>query len=117
MTMLREWGEAQDNALKEFWPRHGSQWDGWDEVLPTRSTGEIAKRAAELGLVADGEKAPTIKRKAKTTLVPDPYEGYVLRCMHQGMTPTEIDRSKRWLPGTARLIMSNRWLREKERFS
>lgn len=40
------WSEVEDNAVRQFYPRHGSKWAGWSEVLPNRTTKAISGRAA-----------------------------------------------------------------------
>ena len=104
-----KWSKTEENALKTFFPRHGHEWDGWDEVLPNRSEYAILKRARFLGL------SPGRLNEAKQ-MKPDPYESYVVECMRMGMAPSDIDRQMKWFKGTACLIMSNRWKRLRESF-
>lgn len=122
----KPWSEAEDRALKEFYPRHGTDWVGWDEVLPERSERAIECRAYRFGLMKPRKPSGPRKYKprekangshygARVQRTPDPYEGYVMECMAEGLTPTEIDAVKRWPRGTARMILSEMWLRDKEK--
>ena len=47
------WRFYEDRALKEEFPRHGIEWDGWPSTVRHRSRRQIASRALELGLMAD----------------------------------------------------------------
>lgn len=117
------WSDAEDDAVRTFYPRHLGNWDGWAEVLPNRTQRAIMARARRLGVA--GKRAPAgIARKRASpdqrhrdkpiSHVPDPHEGYVMSCMAAGMTPSEIDRRMHWYNGTTRLILTNRWERENE---
>ena len=119
------WSDEEDNALREFYQRHGTTWEGWAEVLPGRTIRAISARAVRLGIAEkrgprQKKKTPKKKRwqdpmhKAMVKATADPYEGYVTNCMDMGMTPQEIDRKMNWGLGTARMIMSEKWLRDKE---
>lgn len=117
------WSDAEDNAIRQFYPRHGTKWEGWAEVLPTRTKRAIGARATRLGVKVMRNHVGSRKRKKPTgderhyntviTREPDPYEGYVLDCMSKGMTPSEIDRSKHWWPSTTIRILREIWEREK----
>lgn len=114
----RQWTDLQDDILFDCYPKFGPSWKGWAEVLPGRTKKAIGERARRLGLsyrFADKGDDRHYRPKA-LVMAPDPYEPYVVKCMEEGMTPTQIDCMMRWLPGSARLIMSNKWLREKERY-
>lgn len=120
------WSDAEDNAVRQFYPRHGSGWVGWSEVLPTRSPKAISSRAQRLGVPPPARPKPrNQKRKGvrqaderhrKTIIVKeaDPNEKYVLACMRAGLTPTEIDRKMHWWPRTTMRILTERWARENE---
>lgn len=122
------WSDEEDEAIRVYYPSRGRSWDGWKEVLPERTKGAIVERARRLGIKSDHprrqveydvEAAMETKRERwyyQVQRVPpkDPYEEQVVRLMHEGMTPTEIDRKMGWFLGSARLIMSNRWLRQRE---
>lgn len=118
--MQTNWTEAEENAVRVYWPEHGPHWDGWQEVLPTRSIGAIRTKASRIGVSEPPERKPRKKRKEAVrqyrhtyASTPDPYEGYVLNMMDRGMTPEQIDEKMKWYPGTARRILSERWAREK----
>lgn len=119
------WTEAEDNAVRLFYPRHGMRWVGWAEVLSRRTLRAIRARAMRLGVKGpprpkrkhpkpDRKKPEGDQRhyKVRTELVPDPYEDEVMDCMGMGMTPSEIDASKHWRRGTAKMILTYRWGRE-----
>ena len=118
------WSEAEDRAVAVYYPRHGTGWEGWAEVLPNRTKRAIAARAARIGVaIVRGPRRPrAYKPKAadprhkskRIRLEPDPYEGTVIDYMAQGMTPSEIDACMGWHTGTTRLILTNRWERESD---
>lgn len=116
------WTDAQDQILRDNYPKHGGRWDGWATLLPNRTNRAIGARAQRIGLV---RQRPQRKQRPKRPRAadehhrdkeivqePDPHEDYVLACMDAGMTPTEIDRRMHWFSGTTRLILTNRWERE-----
>lgn len=121
------WSEVEDNVVREFYARHGPKWIGWPEVLPNRTLRAISARAARLGVKGPPRperKRPRRKRnepqgdgrhhKVSVEKTPDPNEKYVLACMRAGMTPTEIDRKRRWWSGTTIRILTEMWARENE---
>lgn len=107
----KPWGEFETLALREFYPRHGSQWEGWDDVLPNRTRHAIADKAARLSVRA----APKTTRGTLGTSVdtgptpPSEYEKTVTRLMERGMSPTQIDTKMHWVRGTTVAILTNRW--------
>lgn len=111
------WGEFEELALREFYPRHGPQWEGWDEVLPRRTRHAIMQRAAKLGL-----RAPIIRSKRNVEdggdegrMPPHECERMVRRLMRKGLTPSQIDHQMRWMPKTAANILKYMWARDKEK--
>lgn len=123
------WSEVEDNVVRQFYTRHGSKWAGWSEVLPNRTTRAISARAARLGVPSPPRPEPKPKRVRKNPKVderhikfdytkePDPNERYVLACMREGLTPTEIDKKRHWWSGTTIRILTERWARENEQAS
>ena len=113
------WSEVEDNAVRQFYPRHGSKWAGWSEVLPNRTTRAISARAARLGVprVRKNPKVDERNIKFDYTREPDPNERYVLACMREGLTPAEIDKKRHWWSGTTIRILTERWARENEQAS
>lgn len=103
MGKTKPWSEAEDRAMREFYPRHGRAWTGWREVLPNRTMRAIEARAARLGII-----------KARTKAVV-PYEPIIKAYMAQGMAPSEIDAAMRWRPGNARALICDMWLNDKLR--
>lgn len=115
------WDKEEDKILAEHYPDHGRDWDGWERLLPWRTKRAIGTRAFRIGLKykkpeRKSSPLPTkaVKREFEVVDEPDPFEPYVMRCMAKGMTPSEIDRERRWQRGTARLILTNKWAREQE---
>ena len=117
--MSSNWTEIQDGIIIECWPKFGPEWGGWQEVLPMRSTSAIAKRAHQLGVDYDrpSKARGSYERRndRQIAMPPDPYEHVVMNMLHDGMTPPEIDRHMGFPTGAARLIISNHWLRDKEK--
>lgn len=113
------WSEVEDNAVRQFYPRHGSKWAGWSEVLPNRTTRAISARAARLGVprVRKNPKVDERHIKFDYTKEQDPNERYVLACMREGLTLTEIDKKRHWRSGTTIRILTERWARENEQAS
>lgn len=116
------WTELEDDMLRAYYQKYGPSWIGWQEVLPNRTMRALRERARRIGLAKPSQRTKQ-ESKPKSMRTPkeveetiDPYEGFVFRRMRQGFTPQEIDREKRWQYGTARLIMSEMWAREKREF-
>lgn len=122
------WTESEDSAVRAYYPDHDLRWEGWAEVLPGRSARAISARAQRLG-VAEVRTRPKHKvRKPpmppadrnhregfEAPLTPDPEERFVMKRMGSGATPSEIDRERKWRPGTALAVLTHRWARLKER--
>lgn len=114
------WTPSEDNALRTFYPKHGPSWDGWDEVLPDRSNESIRCRATRLRLTkpqrtADGQLVRGRKGPSRHYAGPvDPREHDVVTLMHAGWPPSRIDAHNGWEDGTARKLVTRRWLRIKE---
>lgn len=106
--MRAAWSREDDDALRLHYPLYGPSWDGWEEVLPGRTTSAISSRAKLLGIVTNGRRG---RRAQIAAAMPDPNEGYVMRCMEAGMTPTDIDRERKWPPNTTVRILTARWER------
>lgn len=110
------WGEFETLALMEFYPRHGPQWDGWDDVLPNRTRHAIIQKAAKLDL-----KAPIVRSKRNVEeqdegrMPPREYERTVTKLMGEGLSPTQIDQRMHWVPSTAASVLREIWRRDKER--
>ena len=111
------WGEFETLALMEFYPRHGPQWEGWDEVLPNRTRHAITLKAAKLDL-----KAPIVRTGRNVdddddegSMTPHEYENIVRNLMGEGLSPTQIDRQMHWVPSTAANILKDIWARDKEK--
>ncbi len=104
MSKVR-WSASEDAAIAEFYPRHGSRWGGWGEVLPGRTITSIAARASRTGVSRRKERG---RHRATSE------EELVSRCMDEGMTPSEIDGSMGWEPGTTSKTLGFIWRRERD---
>ena len=47
------WDESERAVVREHYPERGPRWDGWAEVLPTRTRRSIENRARTLGVRHD----------------------------------------------------------------
>ncbi len=45
----RTWTSAEDEIVRDNYPMHGAKWDGWEQLLPGRTTVAIQARAYKLG--------------------------------------------------------------------
>lgn len=115
---IGSWTKEDVALLELYYPEHGPSWDGWTELLPNRSVNAITSMARSFGIRKATKKpkpSPDLAhRVVRFELRPDPYEREVVAMMEAGLTPTQIDQRKHWFRGTARLIMSNRWKRERD---
>lgn len=121
------WSEVEDNAVRQFYARHGPKWVGWSEVLPNRTPRAISARATRLGVKGPPRPEPKHPRRERkkpegderhysvgAAREPDPNEKYVLACMRSGLTPSEIDKKRHWWSGTTIRILREKWERENE---
>ena len=102
----KPWGEFEELALIEFYPRHGPSWFGWSEVLPSRTKDSISCKAGKIGLKAPNYREPVDDKGEE-------YERAVDRLMRDGMAPTQIDARMHWVPGTAIKVIKARWEKQK----
>lgn len=122
------WTEEEDSAVREYYADHDLRWPGWAEVLPGRSARAISARAQRLGVAEVRTRPKNPVRKpppppdarhhhngSPAPLTPDPEERFVMKRMGSGATPSEIDRERKWRPGTAMAVLTHRWARLKER--
>lgn len=61
------WTAEEDVVLCEHYGRYGSSWDGWRELLPTKSPEQIGRRAKRLGVCRDADGGPAWRRTTKVT--------------------------------------------------
>ena len=54
--------KAEDQAIIDNYPVHGSTWDGWRQILPNRSVSAIKNRAMKLGVTMRPEALSEIRR-------------------------------------------------------
>lgn len=116
------WSDDEYEILKANWEGHGRDWIGWESLLPGRTPRAIQRKANGFGLVEPKKPRNKKKEERREPRMPkfgnvrhgaDPNERYVMACMRAGMTPTDIDKKMHWFPGTARLIISDKWERDK----
>jgi hypothetical protein len=120
----KEWSKEEDNAVRTFYPRHGTMWVGWAEVLPGRTPTAVGARARRLGVHVAQEELVRMRRvafdkgrkvgrhyKTSTAKAYDPKDALVDRLMRNGMTPTQIDGRMHWWPGTTTRMLRDRWER------
>lgn len=68
-----QWSDEEDAALAEHYPAHGGDWDGWETVLPGRTTVAIKTRASIVGVRMEGSPARWTEAEDETLtdLYPD----------------------------------------------
>lgn len=54
------WGSREVEAVRKYYPLHGPDWDGWDELIPDRTRHAIQMCASRIGVKA-GPDAPSAK--------------------------------------------------------
>lgn len=118
------WTEREDLCVRELYPLHGTNWDRWGEFLPGRSVPAIAARARKLGVqvgpavvrerrevaAAASNRAQALQREAESEAAPE-----VMRLMHEGIAPSEIDGRLGLAPGTAVRAATRAWREDAER--
>lgn len=119
----RVWTDAEIHSLRVYYPIHGADWEGWAEVLEGRTKKAIQRKAGLLDIFhKDMRKSPERKRPEHVHReaehrsydfqpMPDPYEGLILRLLHEGKTLREIDKRMHWHPNRAKQILTERWKR------
>lgn len=107
--MSSPWSDDEVEILKAHYDEHGASWDGWAMLLPDRSENAICKKAHGIKM----ERAVKAKaRKPRAKRAVDSREAVVLRMMKQGMSPSQIDRKMKWVPGRTHSIVIDRWRRD-----
>ena len=56
--MGARWTPEEDQVVRENYPVHGGSWDGWERVLPGRTSEAIRVHAFKLGVVAPARRDP-----------------------------------------------------------
>ena len=117
----RSWSVDEMRMIEVYYPSHGSEWEGWSEVLGNRSKKAIRRKASLMGVECDVERkrresqhGDTDKFRYDFVQMADPYEGFVLRMLNDGKTLRQIDACMHWHPGKAKLILTERWKREEK---
>ena len=106
---MSEWSEDETAIIKAHYDEHGASWDGWEMLLPGRSRSSITKKAHRLKM----ERAVNAKKRGpKARKAADSREAVVLRMMKQGLSPSQIDKKMRWVPGRTKMIVIDRWRRD-----
>ena len=55
-----KWGSDEVDAVRRFYPTHGPDWDGWDELVPNRTHHAIQMCASRIG-VRVGKDSPSAR--------------------------------------------------------
>lgn len=120
---LARWSAAEDEAIREAYPLHGADWDGWADALPGRSESAIRSRAGKLGLrllpevLSLSHSQANRRRKGRRKdgePRPDPLERSCMELLAGGMPPSAIDARLGLEPGTSRRVISQRWRRTRK---
>lgn len=109
-----KWTDDEVRKLKENYPGRGMYWDGWGQVLPGRTAYSIRKKAEKVGVHVFRDPRRNDPVKALLASSVDPFERYVVERMSVGLTPTEIDRERKWWPGKSVMIITGLWERGEE---
>ena len=56
--MGARWTPEEDQVVRENYPVHGGSWDGWERLLPGRTSEAIRVHAFKLGAVAPARRDP-----------------------------------------------------------
>lgn len=111
-----KWTYEELAILRAHYRHEGFAWDGWESLLPGRTQEAIRRQATKQGLTGNNPppipKPPRRKPRRSHMLVVDESESYVLGKMKSGMTLSDIDKSRGWFPGRAKLILTSMWERE-----
>lgn len=99
------WTKEEEAILRAHYREVGSTWDGWETLLPGRTTEAIRWKAGKLKLADSREENRDMR-------CVDPVEHYILTCLRNGMTPSEVDKRSKWPPGRTKLILTEMWQRE-----
>ena len=83
----KPWTTSEDAMLWAHYPRRGSHWAGWAEILPGRSVSSIANRVQKLG---------------------------VLAWLNEGLAPSQIDETMGLPEGTARAVATEAWRKDRD---
>jgi hypothetical protein len=113
------WTRDELNILRTHYNSRGCEWDGWRSLLPNRTNGAIRHKAFDLGIKSERDApraAPPRRRKPMRSrmYIADGSERYVLAKLKDGLTPSEIDKTRRWTPGRTKMILMEMWRREWE---
>ena len=120
------WSDDEIAILRAHYEQRGPSWDGWESLLPDRSKHSIRSCAMRIGVNSpqmDCDGVPLREKRARERKQrrererlrpPDPREQEVSALMHKGIEPSRIDKLQGWADGTARAVMTKKWLREKE---
>lgn len=112
------WSKEEEAVLIEHYPSHGETWEGYVELLPSRTQRAIGKKARDLGLkVAEPQHGSGRKKGGsyyRNRPYVDPCEAKILSLMREGKSPSQIDAMMHWWSGKTVKILTGRWARERE---
>lgn len=101
--MSASWTQEEESILKAHYREKGPTWEGWESLLPGRTTDSIRWKAKKMRLTnGTNEKMRCV----------DPVESYILSCLKNGLTPSDVDKRSKWPPGRTKLILTEMWQRE-----
>ena len=104
----KPWTTSEDAMLWAHYPRRGSHWAGWAEILPGRSVSSIANRVQKLGVrMEQPERSAAIDADERTTLG-------VLAWLNEGLAPSQIDETMGLPEGTARAVATEAWRKDRD---
>lgn len=92
------WSDIEDATLRAYYPVHGKNWPGWEDVLPGKSASARNNRARRMG-IAESSSQNAVVTKYDT----------VITLTNCGTPPSEIDRLMGYDAGTAHSAIVELW--------
>jgi hypothetical protein len=93
------WTGEEIETIRELYPKHGPNWDGWPEAIPEKSRGAIVTQARRLGLLPKQTRAQTKERLEEAPL----RDCVRLIAHHLGRAPQAVAARMVLLAETGRL--------------
>lgn len=109
--MSTKWSRDEEKILRAHYDEeHDHKWEGWESLLPGRSSNAIRAKAYALHLY----DIPAKEKPVQQPMLMEPIDGFVLTCFRSGLTPAQIDKMKGWRPGKAKMLLTEIWRRMKD---
>lgn len=105
------WSDDELAILAAHYPEHGSNWIGWESLLPLRTSYSIQNKAVSLGLGCDRKPRKREERRSEMPTSRDPTERTISDLMERGLTPDQIDAKMHWTPGKTTRVLREMWRR------